>query len=475
LNPIPELPVEQFQTLGGLLFASSDRPEIYRTKSHYFSPRFGFAWTPGALGGKTVVRGGFGVFFFGLGTTGINALGFSQTTPLVATLDGFLSPAATLDNPFPDGIRQPTGAAAGLSTFLGQSIRFYNPRPQNPYSNRWNVSFQRALGTNLVMEAGYVGNHTVHLPVNRPLNFVPREFLSTSGVRDLAAINRMTANVINPFAGLIPGTPLNGSTVRRSQLLGAFPHFAIGDLIANRTDGMPSNGVILEASNDGSSYFHMLQVRVEKRFSGGLQFLANYQYSKLIEQASRLNDSDLSLEKRIAAEDRPQRFVMSASYELPFGKGKPFAASAGRALNRLVSGWILNAIFVTQPGPPLNWGNVIYQGGDLNLNPRSIDGAFDTTRFNTNSQQQLDWNVRTFPTRFADLRQDGVNNMDLSVIKNTAITEKINLQYRCEFFNAFNHPAFDPPNLSPTNSNFGRITNQPNLPRIIQMALRLSW
>lgn len=136
---------------------------------------------------------------------------------------------------------------------------------------------------------------------------------------------------------------------------------------------------------------------------------------------------------------------------------------------------MLNGICVVQPGPPLNWGNVIYQGGDLNLHPRAIDGSFDTSRFNTNSQQQLDWNVRSFPTRFATLRQDGVNNVDLSMIKNTRITEKVNLQFRCEFFNAFNRPAFDPPNLSPANSNFGRITNQPNLPRIIQLALRVGW
>ena len=475
LNPILEVPVGQFRTPGGLLFASPARPEVYRTKSHYFSPRFGFAWTPSLLGGKTVLRGGFGVFFFGLGTTGINALGFSQTTPLVPTLDGFLTPAATLNNPFPGGILQPTGSALGLATFLGQAVRFYYPAPQNPYSNRWNISFQRALASDLVIEAGYVGNHAVHLGVNRQLNFVPREFLSTSEVRDAATINRMTANVPNPFAGLVPGTPLNGSTVRRAQLLGSFPQFAIGDLIANRTDGSPSNGVIMEANNIGSSYFHMLQVRLEKRFSGGLQFLANYQASKLIEKASWLNDSDPALEKRIAAEDRPQRFVLSASYELPFGKGKPFTAAAGRVMNRVVGGWVLNGIFVTQPGPPLNWGNVIYLGGDLNLNPRAIDGAFDTTRFITNSQQQLDWNVRTFSTRFANLRQDGVNNVDLSVLKNTPITEKIKLQYRCEFFNAFNHPSFDPPNLSPANSNFGRITNQPNLARIIQMALRLSW
>src|SRR6185503_7633691 len=115
----------------------------------------------------------------------------------------------------------PTGSARGLATFLGQSVRFYNPTPQNPYSTRWNISFQRALASDLVLEAGYVGTHSVHLGVNRPLNFVPREFLSTSGVRDAATINRMTANVPNPFAGLVPGTPVNGSTVRRAQLLGA--------------------------------------------------------------------------------------------------------------------------------------------------------------------------------------------------------------------------------------------------------------
>ena len=474
-SPIPEIPVGQFSTNGGLTFPTADQREIYKTQGRYFSPRFGFAWTPKALGSRTVIRGGFGVFFFGLGTAGINQFGFSQTTPLVATLDGFLTPAATLANPFPNGIQSPTGSSSGLRTFLGQAVRFYNPQPKNPYSNRWNLGIQRELARDMVLEAGYVGNHSVHLGVERGYNSVPRDLLSASPLRDQTAINRMTGLVTNPFAGLLPNTPLNAATIRRAQILGAYPQFLLGDLIANRTDGRPANGIIADSLNDGSSYFHMFQVRLEKRFSHGLQLLANYQYSKLIERVSRLNDSDPFLEKRIAAEDRPQRFVLSASYELPFGRGKQFLSGAGAVVNRLVGGWVLNGVYVVQPGPPLNWGNVIYLGGDLNLDPRRIDGAFDTTRFNTNSQQQLDWNIRSFPTRFTGLRQDGVYNADFSMLKNTAITEKVRLQYRCEFFNAFNHPTFDPPNLTPTNSNFGKITNQPNLPRIIQMGLRLSW
>ena len=144
----------------------------------------------------------------------------------------------------------------------------------------------------------------------------------------------------------------------------------------------------------------------------------------------------------------------------------------------LLGDWIINGIYTWQVGAALTWTNngIVYLGGDLNLNPRGVDGtAFDITRFNTNSSQQLGSNVRTFPTRFGNLRQDGANNIDLSVVKNTYITERVNLQLRLESFNAFNHPEFDGPNLTPTNSSFGKITGQPNLARAIQIGGRLVW
>ena len=104
-----------------------------------------------------------------------------------------------------------------------------------------------------------------------------------------------------------------------------------------------------------------------------------------------------------------------------------------------------------------------------------MDGAFDTTRFNRNTNQQLSNNVRTFPTKFSSLRGDSGNNVDCSILKNTRIKERVVLQYRAEFLNAFNHAVFSGPQLGPTSSNFGTITGVSNLERHIQMALRLIW
>jgi hypothetical protein len=190
------------------------------------------------------------------------------------------------------------------------------------------------------------------------------------------------------------------------------------------------------------------------------------------------NATDDAPEKRVAADDRPLRFVLSGSYQLPFGKGKYFDTHSGIG-NRIVGGWVLNSIYTNQIGAPLTFGNnLIFNGGSLNPNPHpsNLDAPmFDVTRFNTNSAQQLGSNIATFGSRFGSLRQDGAANVDLSLIKDTAITERVKMQFRFEAFNAFNRPSFDPPNLTVTSSAFGKITTQPNLPRSIQMALRLAW
>ena len=162
---------------------------------------------------------GGGVFFSGIGTIGVNQHGFSQSTDFIATLDGYLTPSSTLANPFPSGIQQPPGSQNALSTDMGKNVVFYNTHPLNPYSVRWNFMIQRQLRQDTVLEVGYMGNHAVHLPVDAALNYVPRQYLSTSASRDQAVINNLTANVANPFAGLLPGTTLNGSTVARQQLL----------------------------------------------------------------------------------------------------------------------------------------------------------------------------------------------------------------------------------------------------------------
>ena len=303
-----------------------------------------------------------------------------------------------------------------------------------------------------------MANKALRLPVDYATNGIPVQYLSTSASRDQAVINQLTGNVANPMAGLIPGTTLNGALVARNQLLRAFPQFT---------------GVTVQRQNEGSSHYHALQMRVERRFAAGLQMMANYQWSKLMEQRSRLNDLDPALEKRIAAEDRTHRLVASGSYELPLGKGKKFLSSANGFVNQLAGGWNINAILTLQPGSPLGWGNVIYLGGDLNMQPHNPDRTFETSVFNRVAAQQLDLNRRVFPTRFNDIRADGVNQVDFSVIKAFPVKERLNITFRCEFFNLTNTPIFSAPQLAPTNSNFGLITNQANSPRRIQMALRI--
>src|SRR5258708_17999556 len=117
--------------------------------------------------------------------------------------------------------------------------------------------------------------------------------------------------------------------------------------------------------------------------------LINFQKSRLMEMRSRLNDMDPKLEKRVAAEDRPYRLVWSGTYDLPFGKGKALLAHPNKVVNHVVGGWNVNLIYTLQPGTPLNWGNVIYLGGPLNLDPHYVDNAFDVTQFNRVSAQQL--------------------------------------------------------------------------------------
>ena len=135
---------------------------------------------------------------------------------------------------------------------------------------------------------------------------MPAQYLSTRPVRDQATIDRLSGNVPNPFQGLMPGTAFNGATIARQQLLRPFPHFT---------------GITERSVPEGSSYMHMFQARVEKRFSHGVQFLANYLFAKTIERRSRLNEADPFPEKRISSDDRPMRFVASVNWDLPFRQG----------------------------------------------------------------------------------------------------------------------------------------------------------
>src|SRR5262249_15456879 len=168
-NPQPQLAASAFSATGGLLFASSDHRNPYTTPHTSFAPRFGISWSPAALHNKTVIRAGTGIFYYNYGVLLSQQPGFSVQNQYVATSNSFLSPATTLSNPFPNGVQQPVGAAAGVNTFLGQSVTFFNPNFQNQYSLRWTFDIQQQLPHDTVLEIGYLGNHSVHLTTNYSL------------------------------------------------------------------------------------------------------------------------------------------------------------------------------------------------------------------------------------------------------------------------------------------------------------------
>lgn len=463
--PASLLPASQFNPVGGVTFATPNNPGLFKSPPVRVSPRVGFAWTPNVLDRKTTIRAGFGMFVDNIQLTSMSNFqpGFSQQTPFPTTANFLYPPVATLSDPFPLGFLQPVGASKGLSTNLGQAIQFYNPYIKNAYSMRWDFSVQRELPGHMVLEVAYIGSRSLNLPINANVDVVPRQYLATSLVRDSATITELTGTVPNPFQGLIPTiSSFNGKTIALQQLLLPFPEYS---------------GITNNQTSAGSSYYESANVRLEKRLTNGLTLIQNFVFSRLLSRTSYLNDTDTRPYQTIdSGSSRPLREVLAATYMLPIGHGRAVNLQR-RWLDAVAGGWVLSPILTLQSGPPLNWGNYIYLGGPLNLDPSQPNGpAFDTSRFITASSQQLANNIRYFANQFNNLRRDYSNEVDLSLIKDFRLTERgAALRITFEAFNLPNHVTFGNPSTSPTSSGFGTITSQANTPRRIETSLKLVW
>jgi hypothetical protein len=446
INPVSGTPgVVKFAGVNGW------RTSPYDTDWNNFGPRFGLAWKPFGSA-RTVVRSGYGIFFahpFDHGAPSSASLGFEMSATLNSPDNGITAPFYLRD-----GVPGLNLAAPALDDSFGAvrvgqqpntAVTFYESGRRTGYSQQFNFGIQRELPGRMVVEVAYLGNLSRKLPSSN------------------ISINQIRPERMGP-----------GTTQRDRP----FPQFSNVSVV------LPSFGV---------SSYHAGMVRFEKRFSQGLNVLSTYTWSKFLNNVDE-GGSALGAEvgpysdfynRRAdwgpSTNDIPHRFTWSSVYELPFGTGKRFLPD--HPLRHIVGGWGIGSVVTLQSGPPFSVGtqvNTTYSssaGGlradvirDPNLpsDQRSLSGWFDTDAFR-----------QPEPYRFGNqgmniLRADGTNRFDFSVLRNFPIGEGRRLQFRSEFFNAFNHTDFGLPGRTLNGPGFGIISGADRA-RQIQLGLRLTF
>src|SRR6185295_17568235 len=282
---------------------------------------FAYQWND-----KTVFRGGFGLYqgFLGERRGDVIQPGYTQTTTQPFTTGPNGAPLPNLiSNPFTSGITEPSGNALGRQTALGQTVTFFNQNPRVAKQLRFSFGVQRELWGGWVLDASFVGDHGYDIEIARNLNAQPLSTLNADGSRTAAQNTNNTnlgGTVKNPYCtgtATTCVTPLftgAGTTISRRQLLLPFPNF----------------GSITTSNNDGTSWYNSAQFSLNKRFSKGYGLQFAYTRSKWLEAVEYLNAADVTPNRAIAAQDVPNRFSMSAFYELPFGKGQMFFSDANK-------------------------------------------------------------------------------------------------------------------------------------------------
>jgi hypothetical protein len=487
VNPIAEIPVSAFAVKGGLRFAGGP---VNKTVTKAL-PRAAFSYL---LNDRTNIRGGFGLFSYDYFFENINQAGFSQATPVLVTQDnGLTFTGATLSNPLPGGqLVQPVGSALGLRSQLGQNLgTLYQPDREAAYYRRWEVSLQRDWRGGWVSAFTYVGSRGLNLPVARQTNNIPNPYLSTSRSRDAATESFLSANVGNPFAGLLAGSTINGPQVARSQLLRPFPEF----------------GTFAIEEYNGSDRYDAATLQLEKRFRSGNSLTLQYTRSALHDKLNYLNPQDGVLEDRISPNDRPNRFSIGTSLRLPFGHQERFGKDWNRAVDTVLGGWQLSGTYQYQDGFPLSWGNQYYDascgdpralvsrigqkvsGGVAGLDVPAWDlscfyfhdaavqvAGVDSPALQRADQRiQLNNNVRYFPSTLAHVRTDNLHLLDIGLYKNFSLPRRMKLQFRLEAINALNYTVLWNPDTNPRNATFGFINQDRNNPRDIQIGARFTF
>jgi hypothetical protein len=384
---------------------------ILKPDNNNVAPRIGVAWSP--LGSKTtVVRAGYGIFYDAFRFYGNEGGVLQHAPPFLIYTGQSAGPTTPISTTTLFPTPPPPDQAANPGEFPNPSLLLVtvDPNSETPYTQQWNIDVQRELGANWLFDVAYVGSHSVKLSGRtNPNQAFP-----------------------DPLPGLANATPIQG---RR-------PYSDIGGCIC--------------ASDQFNASYTALQFKVEKRFSKGLSLLSSYTFSKTLDEETSTAGDFVQSSYNIKGDyglspiNGKHRVVSTALWELPFGRHQRFGTDLNPFLNALVGGWQVNAIVTMSSGFPINVTSPVdsnQNGGgpvrpDLVCNPNLSRGDRTRTAYiNTSCFVSQPFG------RFGDAGRDvavgpGVNNWDVSLFKTFLISERFNLQFRSEFFNAFNHTQY---------------------------------
>jgi hypothetical protein len=437
-----------------------------------FSPRIGAAY---ALNSKTTLRGGYGMFWAPIPFSLQDPIGYTQSTPYVASNDNNATPAGSLDNPFPSGLLKPVGNAAGELAGIGQGVAAYDLLARSTLVQQYSFDVQRQLAGGIALAMGYVGSKSTHLAQgtgNININQLDPQFLSLGST--------LNQSVANPMAGKGGLFAVASATISRSQFLRPFPQFT---------------SVTLQNSDKSRALYHSFFLRAQKRMGQGLSMIATYTWS--LNQDSSFsgagnvysgqpgtaqNNYDLDAEYGLSTSHTPHRLSTAITYELPFGKGRQFLSN-NRWLDYAVGGWSINTVGTFQTGFPLAItqvnnnsviGTSVQRPNASGSSPKTdgslsdrLDGYISKAAF-TQAPQFTFGNL----SRTIGMRGPGQINWDVSLFKTFSVAERWKAQFRAEALNFTNTPLFYGPNTEFGNVNFGRITSQANFSRMVQMGVR---